>query len=147
MDPCYLSAWYGWVYVAFVIDAYARRIIGWRTGTTMTTSLLLDAIEHAICDRGTQYTASATAAACTRHGLLHSAGSTGICWDNAGAESLWSSFKHECYYRHTFATKTELIDTIDNWMQFFNHQRRHSAIGMLSLIDYEQSLNAAPEAS
>ncbi|MCC3316729.1 integrase core domain-containing protein [Nocardia africana] len=60
---------------------------------------------------------------------------------------MWSSFKHECYYRHTFATKSELIAAVDNWMHFYNHQRRHSAIGMLSPIDYERSLNAAPEAS
>ncbi|MFE9579948.1 integrase core domain-containing protein [Nocardia sp. NPDC006044] len=98
-------------------------------------------------DRGTQDTAKATAAACARHGLLRSAGATGICWDNAGAEGLWSSFKHESYYRHAFATKAELVAAVDNWMHFHNHQRRHSAIGMLSPIDYEQSLNATPEAS
>lgn len=54
-------------------------------------------------------------------------GATGICWDNAGAESLWSTFKHEYYYRHTFRTKTELIAAVDNWIHFYNHRRRHSA--------------------
>jgi putative transposase len=87
------------------------------------------------------------AAARSRHGLRRSMGATGICWDNAGAESLWSSFKHECYYRHAFATKLELIAAVDNWMRFYNHRRRHSAIGMLSPIDYEQTLKATTEAS
>ena len=82
------------------------------------------------------------AAACSRHGLRRSMGATGICWDNAGSESLWSSFKHEHYYRHAFATKVELIAAVDNWMLFYNHQRRHSAIGMLSPIDYEHKLKA-----
>ena len=59
-------------------------------------------------------------------------GATGICWDYAGAESLWSTFKHEYYYRRTFRTKTELIAAVDNWMHFYNHERRNSAIGMRS---------------
>lgn len=74
-------------------------------------------------------------------------GATGICWDNAGAESLWSTFKHESYYRHTYATKTEIVAAVDNWMRFYNHQRRHSAIGMLSPLDYEQTLKTNLEAS
>ena len=87
------------------------------------------------------------AAVCTAHGLRRSMGETGICWDNAGAESLWSTFKHECYYRHTFATKAELIAAVYNWMIFYNNRRRHSAIGMVSSIDYEQTLKAVTEAS
>jgi putative transposase len=98
-------------------------------------------------DRGSQYTAHEMAAACAAHGLRRSMGATGICWDNAGAESLWSTFKHECYYRHTYAAKAELIAAVDNWMYFYNNQRRHSAIGMLSPIDYEQTLKAVTEAS
>ena len=54
-----------------------------------------------------QYTSHDMAAACWRHELRRSMGATRQCWDNAGAESLWSTFKHECYYRHTFATKAE----------------------------------------
>lgn len=61
--------------------------------------------------------------------------------------SLWSTFKHEYYYRHTFATKIELIAAVDNWMRFYNHQRRHSAIGMRSPIAYERTLEVTLEAS
>ena len=56
-------------------------------------------------------------------------------------------FKHECFYRHAFATKLKLIAAVDNWMRFYNHSRRHSAIGMLSPIDYEQTIKASLEAS
>lgn len=79
-------------------------------------------------DRRSQYTASAMA--CHRHGLHRSMGATGICWDNAGAESLWSTFKHEHYYRHVYATKAELVAAVDKWMQRYNTRRRHSAIGI-----------------
>ncbi|MGH3585011.1 MAG: integrase core domain-containing protein [Pseudonocardia sp.] len=67
----------------------------------------------------------------------------GQCWDNAGAESLWSTFKHEHYYRHTFATKAELVAAIDKWMYIYNSRRRHSSIGMLSPDDYERSLTVS----
>lgn len=97
-------------------------------------------------DRGTQYTAQAMAQACDA-GLRRSIGATGICGDNSDAESLWSTFKHEYYYRHTFVSEAELIVAVDKWMTFYSNQRRHSVIGMLSPIAYEQSLNAAPQAA
>jgi transposase InsO family protein len=90
-----------------------------------------------------EYTAHLTAKACFRHGLGRSMGATGICWDNSPAESFWSTFKHEYYYRHTYATKTELVAAVDKWIGFYNSTRRHSAIGMLSPDNFEQSLRAA----
>ena len=80
-------------------------------------------------------------------GLRRSMGATGICWDNSGAESLWSTFKHEYYYRQVFATESELVAAVDKWMHFYNNQRLHSVIGMLSPIACEQSLNAAAQAA
>ena len=82
------------------------------------------------------------AAACSTHRLLRSMGATGICWDNAGAESLWSTFKHEYYYRHAFASKSELVAAVDKWIHFYNNERRHSVIGMVSPISYEQTIAA-----
>jgi transposase InsO family protein len=64
----------------------------------------------------------------------------------AGEESLWSTSKHEFYYRHVFRTKSELVVAVDNWMRFYNNERRHSSIGMRSPIVYEHTLKAAPEA-
>ena len=69
-------------------------------------------------------------------------GATGICWDNSPAESFWSTFKHEEYYRHVYATKAELVAAVDKWVRFYNSVRRHSAIGMLSPDVYEKSLPA-----
>ncbi|MGW4124842.1 integrase core domain-containing protein [Nocardia sp. NPDC004711] len=74
-------------------------------------------------------------------------GETGICWDNSPAESFWSSFKHEHYYRHVYPTKTELVASVGNWIDWYNSTRRHSAIGMLSPLRYEQSLTATTEAA
>jgi transposase InsO family protein len=82
-------------------------------------------------DRGTQYTARAMARACADAGLRRSMGATGI-WDSTGAESLWSTFKHEYYYRHVFATKTELVAAVDKWMYFYNHHRRF--LGLAELL-------------
>jgi transposase InsO family protein len=87
------------------------------------------------------------ALACADAGLRRSMGATGICWDNSGAESLWSTFKHEYYYRHTFAAKVELVAAIDKWMSYYNNRRRHSVIGMVNPIAYERSLDAATKAA
>jgi putative transposase len=159
-DITYLICGEGDMFLCAIRDEHSRRALGWAVDDHMRTELVTCAVERAVfvragrcagvilhSDRGSQYTAHDMAAACAAHGLRRSMGATGICWDNAGAESLWSSFKHECYYRHTYTTKTELIAAVDNWMHFYNNQRRHSAIGMRSPIDYEQTLKAATEAS
>jgi len=159
-DITYLTCGEGDMYLCAIRDEHSRRALGWAVADHMRAELVVHAVDRAVfvrggrcrsvilhSDRGSQYTAAVTAQACARHGLLRSMGATGICWDNAGAESLWSTFKHESHYRHTYATKSELIAAVDNWMHFYNHQRRHSAIGMLSPIDYEHTLQAFPEAS
>lgn len=159
-DITYLSCGEGEMSLCAIRDEHSRRVLGWAVADHMRAELVVHAVDRAVfvrggrcrgtilhSDRGSQYTAAVTAEACARHGLLRSAGATGICWDNAGAESLWSTFKHEFYYRHTYATKTELIAAVDNWVHFYNRRRRHSAIGMRSPIDYEQSPKTTPEAS
>ncbi|MFI5590025.1 transposase [Amycolatopsis sp. NPDC051758] len=90
-----------------------------------------------------EFTAHLTARACFGHGLRRSMGATGICWDNSPAESFWSTFKHEEYYRHVYATKSELVAAIDNWMKLYNSVRRHSSLGMLSPDTFELSLRTA----
>lgn len=159
-DITYLTCGDGDMYLCAIRDEHSKRVLGWAVADHMRTELVTDALAQAVAvrggqvsgtimhsDRGTQYTAQAMAAACVDAGLRRSMGATGICWDNSGAESLWSTFKHEYYYRHTFATATELVAAVDKWMFYYNNQRRHSTIGMLSPVAYEQSLNAATQAA
>jgi len=159
-DITYLTCGQGDMYLCAIRDEHSKRVLGWSVADHMRTELVTDALARAVAvrggrvggtilhsDRGTQYTARAMALACAEAGLRRSMGATGICWDNSGAESLWSTFKHEYYYRHTFATMSELVAAVDKWMNLYNNQRRHSAIGMLSPISYEQSFHAAHEAA
>jgi putative transposase len=159
-DITYLTCGEADMYLCAIRDEHSKRVLGWSVADHMLTELVTDALAQAIAvrggnvsgtimhsDRGSQYTAQAMAQACADAGLRRSMGATGICWDNSGVESLWSTFKHEYYYRHAFATKAELIAAVDKWMHFYNNRRRHSVIGMLSPIAYEQSLSAAPTAA
>ena len=154
-DITYLTCGEGDMYLCAIKDEHSKKVLGWAVADHMRTGLVLEALDMAVAerggdvagtimhsDRGTQYTAAIMKLACERYGVRRSMGETGRCWDNAGAESLWSTFKHEYYYRHTFAHRTELVAAVDNWMNFYNTRRRHSTIGMLSPHNYEQSLNA-----
>jgi hypothetical protein len=107
--------------IAHTLNTRPRKTLGWRTPaeafaptiyTRFTKPVLRPPIESA------QYSARAMAQACADAGLRRSMGATGICWDNSGTESLWSTFKHEYYYRHTSATKTDLVAAVDKWMHF-----------------------------
>ncbi|MFD4407766.1 IS3 family transposase [Nocardia sp. NPDC058499] len=131
------------MYMCAIKDEHSKRVLGWPVADHMRNQLVTETLDMAVAargghgrgtvlhaDRGSQYTASAIAAACHRHGLHRSMGATGICWDNAGTESLWSTFKHEHYYRHTYATKAELVAAVDKWMHWYRTRRRHSAIGV-----------------
>jgi transposase InsO family protein len=155
-DITYLTCGDGDMYLCAFKDEHSKKALGWGVDDHMRTELVTDALEQAVAarggkcegtivhsDRGVQYTANAMESTCTRHGLRRSMGRTGVCWDNSGAESLWSTFKHEHYYRHTFATKAELVAAIDKWMDSYNSYRRHSSIGMLSPDNYERSLTVS----
>ncbi|WP_227997118.1 IS3 family transposase [Nocardia australiensis] len=152
-DFTYLSCGEGDMYLCAIRDGHTRRVLGHAVTDHIGSDVVEAAIEQAVAvrggrvrgtilhsDRGGEFTAGLTARACARHGLLRSMGATGICWDNSPSESLWSTLKHEFYYRRTFAGKSELVVAVDNWIDWYNTTRRHSAIGGISPVRYEQSL-------
>lgn len=159
-DITYLHCGDGDMYFCAVKDEHSKRILGWSLDDHMRAELVAGALEKAamtrsgLCegtifhsDRGSQYTSKTIVDLAEKLGLLGSMGDTGICWDNAGAESLWSTFKHEYYYRHTFASKAELIAAVERWVHRYNNDRRHSAIGQTSPVNYEVSSAAANKAA
>ncbi len=155
-DITYPSCGDGEMFLCAIRDGHSRTVPGYSIADHIGAQMVTTAIEAAVAarsgdcrgtvlhsDRGGEYTAHLTAQACFRHGLRRSTGATGICWDNSPAESFRSTFKHEHYYRHVYATKTELVAAVDNWIRFYNSTRRHSKLGMRSPSDNEKSLRAA----
>ena len=147
-DITYLTCGEGDAYLCAIRDEHSRRVLGWSLADHMRTELVEAAVDAAVftrggsvagtilhSDRGSQYTSHDMAVACGKHRLRRSMGATGICWDNAGAESLWSTVKHEYYKRHAFTTYANLAVGLDNYIRFYNHDRSHSSLGMISPID------------
>ena len=159
-DITYLTCGEGDVYLCAIRDEHSKNALGWSAADHMRAELVVDCLNMAAntrgrsvtgtifhADRGSQYTSGDVADKCRDLGLRQSVGRTGVCWDNACSESFWSVFKHEYYYRHTFATKQELYSAIDRWMIYYNNRRRHSTIGQRSPIDYETSAAQLPQAA
>ncbi|MEW2507657.1 IS3 family transposase [Amycolatopsis sp. NPDC047767] len=155
-DITYLTCGEGDMFLCAIRAGHSRKVLGHSVSDRISAEMVTDAIHDAVAarggecrgtvlhsDRGGEFTAHLTAQACFRHGLRRSMGETGICWDNSLAESFWSTFKNEHYYRHVYASKTELVAAVDKWIRFYNSKRRHSAIGMRSPDDYEKSLPTA----
>ncbi|WP_433655198.1 IS3 family transposase [Nocardia sp. CA-128927] len=154
-DFTYVSTWSGWVYVAFVIDAFSRRILGWRTSTTMTTPLVLDAIEHAIWtrkhegvkdlsglihhnDRGSQYTSIAFTDRLVEAGIDASVGTTGDSYDNALAETINGLYKTELIKpRGPWRTVDQVEVATLEWVDWFNHRRLYERCGDIPPVEFE----------
>ena len=156
-DFTYVSTWSGWVYVAFVIDAYARRILGWRCSTSMTTPLVLDAIEQAIWtrgregitdltglvhhnDRGSQYTSIAFTERLLDAGIDASVGATGSSYDNALAETINGLYKTELIRpRGPWRTLEQVEIATLEWVDWFNHRRIAQHCDDLTPVEFEQA--------
>lgn len=154
-DFTYVSTWSGWVYVAFVIDAYARRILGWRSATTMSTDLVLDALDQAIwqrrredhadfqalvahSDHGCQYTSLRYGLRLAETGLTPSTGTVGDSYDNALAETINGLYKTELIKRHgPWRTVDEVEYATAEWVDWFNYRRLYEYCGDQSPVDCE----------
>lgn len=151
-DITYVPTWSGFLYLAVVLDAYSRRVVGWAMANHLRTELVLEAFDMAIfrrkpndvihhSDQGTQYTSIAFGLRCREAGVRPSMGSVGDCYDNAMCESFNATLECELLVRHRFKNQREaslaVFDFIEGW---YNPHRRHSAIGYFSPNNYERRM-------
>lgn len=158
-DITYVATWAGFVYVAFVLDLYSRRIVGWRVSPTLRTDLALDALEHAIwsrtrdghdltnlvhhSDHGSQYLAIRYTERLKDAGIEASVGTVGDSFDNAAAEALNKLFKKEVIWRLGPWTGLDAVEyaTLE-WVDWYNNRRLHSYCGDVPPAEYEQTYYA-----
>jgi putative transposase len=160
-DITYLRTGEGWLYLCAVRDGCSRRVIGWAIDEHLHTDLVESAVAMAVtmrgalagqvilhADRGCQYTSAQLARFAHRHNLACSVGRTGVCWDNAAAESFWATLKVEFYDRYLWPTKAAAKIAIGDWIErVYNRRRRHSAIGMISPVEYENRFTQTAQAA
>lgn len=160
-DITYLRTGEGWLYLATVIDLFSRRVIGWSVANHMRTELVADALKMAVAtrggrvdagvvfhsDRGSQYTSAEFGQLCDDHGVVQSMGATGVCWDNAAAESFFGTLKREHANRRRWATRADARRDLIRWIEgWFNTRRLHSTINYNSPVEYEAMFNRRGDA-
>ena len=151
-DFTYVSTWQGWLYVAFVIDVYARRIVGWRVSSSMQTDFVLDALEQALydrqperseslihhSDRGSQYVSIRYTERLAQAGIEPSVGSRGDSYDNALAETINGLYKTELIHRRAPWKTRESVELATlEWVHWFNHIRLLEPIGYIPPAEAE----------
>ena len=160
-DITYVWTQEGWLYLAVILDLFSRRVVGWSMAEHMRTELVLDALRAALgsrlpaetglvfhSDRGSQYASEAYQDALDEHGITCSMSRRGNCWDNAVAESFFSTLKTELVHNVIFLTRDSARNAIAEWIEiFYNGKRRHSSLGYATPLEaeqryYEQQLNS-----
>ena len=152
-DITYIPTDQGWLYMAAVEDLYSRKIVGWSMSERIDSRLVTDALQMAInrelpgkeliahSDRGVQYASEHYQRVLKQHGIACSMSRKGNCWDNAPMESFFATLKkelvHQCHYETREAAKQSLFEYIET---FYNSIRRHSTLGYLSPIMFEQAI-------
>lgn len=155
-DISYFSTHEGWLYLAVVIDLYSRRIVGWSMSNRIDVALVVDALRMAVTqrqihpgliihtDRGSQYASTDYHRFLKQHGLKSSMSRKGDCWDNAVAESFFATLKGELAIGTVWKTRDDaraaIFQYIESW---YNRRRRHSAIGYVSPIHFEECRRVA----
>jgi putative transposase len=150
-DITYVPTWAGFLYLAVVLDAFSRRIVGWAMGYDLKAQLVVDALNMAIgqrrpkdvihhSDQGSQYTSIAFGLRCKEAGVRPSMGSVGDAYDNAMCESFFATLECELLDRRKFPTQAEarmaIFEYIEGW---YNPHRRHSRLGYRSPVNFERS--------
>jgi putative transposase len=157
-DITYIATREGWLYLASVLDLGSRRLLGYSMADHMRTELVLDALAMAVAarggdkavtgviahaDRGSQYTSNDYIDYCQDRQMRPSVGRTGVCWDNAVAESFWESLKRECVQGRVFATRAQARQAIFKWINWYNGTRLHSTLKDVSPLEWEQQYQQA----
>jgi transposase InsO family protein len=151
-DISYIPTREGWLYLAVVEDLYSRMVVGWSMAETMTSRLVVDALEMAVqrrlpgedllahSDRGSQYASDHYQRLLASHGIECSMSGVGQCWDNAPMESFFASLKKELVHHEDYQTRAQAKASIVEYIEmFYNPKRRHSSLGYLSPAQYEQA--------
>lgn len=153
-DITYIPTWGGWAYLASIVDGYTRKAVGWSVDRHMRTSLVTDALTFAIdrqrpgigdvvihSDRGSQYTSRHFRALALANGVIPSVGHTGICFDNAVAESFNATIKKELLHLHTWPTLSKVKKEVFHYIEvYYNRKRPHTKIGHLAPCEVEDNL-------
>jgi transposase InsO family protein len=149
-DITYIRTREGWLYLAVVLDLWSRSVIGWRADRNMDENLVIKPIEKAIrdrqpggelilhSDRGSQYASQRLRQILRENNITQSMSSKGNCYDNAPTESFFSTLKRELIYRESYRTREEAKQKLFEYIEvFYNRQRRHSTLGYLSPMQFE----------
>ena len=146
-DITYLRTWEGWLYLATVIDAHSRRAIGWaiadrtdliKTALVMAMALRGERPEQVIFHSDRVTPSAQITAFAKQHRITRLMGYTGVCWDNAMAESFFATLKTEFYHRRVWPSKNKASKEVGAWIEDrYNRRRRHTSLGQISPVDFE----------
>jgi putative transposase len=160
-DITYLGTGEGWLYLCAIRDGCSRKVIGWAIDEYLHTDVVQAALEMAVAmrgelgeqvtlhaDRGCQYTSAQLARFAREHNLVRSVGRTAVCWDNAQQESFWATLKVEFYGRYLWPTKAAAKVAVGDWIErVYNRRRRHSSLGMICPVEFENRLTQTAQAA
>ena len=149
-DITYIWTREGWLYLAAILDLYSRRVVGWSMDSCIDRGLALDALGMALktrrpepgllhhSDRGVQYASTEYQSQLRTHGMICSMSRKGDCWDNAVAESFFSTLKAELVHRSDYVSRSQAHASVFEYIEaFYNGRRRHSALGFTSPVEHE----------
>ena len=154
-DVTYIPTRDGWLYLAVVVDLFSRMVVGWSMAATMTSRLVVDALEMALgrrpggspglvahSDRGSQYASEHYRRRLEEERIVCSMSRRGNCWDNAPMESFFASLKKELVHDEDYATREQATASIFEYIEtFYNRVRRHSSLGYVAPAEFERTHN------
>jgi putative transposase len=151
-DITYIWTREGWIYLAAILDLFSRRVVGWSADSYIDRTLALDALGMALqtrrpeaglihhSDRGVQYASGDYRSRLRERGIICSMSRKGDCWDNAVAESFFSTLKAELVYRNDYVSRSQARASIFEYIEaFYNGRRRHSTLGYVSPVEHESA--------